>query len=55
VKRPIDVEVLNWGAARRMATLKCWRPCLSIEIEERHRVGHPRVPELFASWLPKAG
>ena len=39
-----ELEVLH-GA---WATLKCWHPCLSIEIEERHRVGSTRaVPELL--------
>ena len=39
-----ELEVLR-GAS---ATLMRWRPCLSIEIEERHRVGSTRaVPELL--------
>lgn len=45
----IDVE----GAEQEMlrgawTTLQRWRPCLSIEIEERHRLGSTRaVPELL--------
>ena len=39
-----ELEVLH-GA---WATLRRWRPCLSIEIEERHREGSTRlVPELL--------
>jgi FkbM family methyltransferase len=39
-----ELEVLH-GA---WATLKRWHPCLSIEIEERHRAGSTRaVPELL--------
>ena len=45
----IDVEGAELEVLRgAWATLKRWRPCLSIEIEERHRVGSTRaVPELL--------
>jgi FkbM family methyltransferase len=45
----IDVEGAELEVLRgALATLRRWRPCLSIEIEERHRKGSTRlVPELL--------
>jgi FkbM family methyltransferase len=62
----IDVEGAELEALRGAeATLRRWRPCLSIEIEERHRTGSTRaVPsllrrfgyegwfEFFGEWRP---
>ena len=43
-------KALNWRCcAVHAMTLRRWRPCLSIEIEERHRVGkHPRCARAAA-------
>ncbi len=48
----IDVEGAELEALRgAVATLRSWRPCLSIEIEERHRVGSTRhVPEFLRAF-----
>jgi FkbM family methyltransferase len=45
----IDVEGAELEVLRgAWATLRRWRPCLSVEIEERHRKGSTRaVPELL--------